>query len=52
LNGAQSLRVDAQALKEVQRQSEAEPRRCDLLIKQLHKIQDNLGHLTLAHLAA
>jgi formate dehydrogenase len=45
-------RVDAQALEEVQRLLGAEPRRRDLLIEYLHKIQDHVGHLSLAHLAA
>ena len=45
-------RVDAQALEEVQRLLGTEPRRRDLLIEYLHKIQDHVGHLSLAHLAA
>jgi formate dehydrogenase beta subunit len=51
--------VDPQALSEVQalleegrRKSGAEPRRRDLLIEQLHEIQDRYGHLSAAHLTA
>jgi len=45
-------RVDARALAEVQRLLGTEPRRRDLLIEHLHKIQDSFGHLSAAHLAA
>lgn len=45
-------RVDAVALEEVQRLLGDEPRRRDLLIEHLHKIQDRFGHLSAAHLAA
>jgi len=45
-------RVDAGALEEVQRLLGNEPRRRDLLIEHLHKIQDSFGHLSAAHLAA
>ncbi|HUG24411.1 NADH-ubiquinone oxidoreductase-F iron-sulfur binding region domain-containing protein [Piscinibacter sp.] len=45
-------RVDPAALEEVQHLLGAEPRRRDLLIEHLHKIQDRFGHLSTAHLAA
>jgi formate dehydrogenase beta subunit len=45
-------RVDPQALIEVQKLLGEEPRRADLLIEHLHKIQDRFGHLSAAHLAA
>src|SRR5215211_5636495 len=45
-------RVDAGALEEVRRLLGDESRRRDLLIEHLHKIQDNFGHLSAAHLAA
>ncbi len=45
-------RVDAQALIDVQQLLGASPRRADLLIEHLHKIQDRFGHLSAAHLAA
>ena len=45
-------RVDPGALEEVQRLLGNEPRRRDLLIEHLHKIQDSFGHLSAAHLAA
>src|SRR3954471_16886184 len=51
--------VDPQALSEVQalleeqeRRTGAEPRRADLLIENLHLINDRYGHLSAAHLAA
>ena len=44
--------VDPQALLEVQALLGEEPRRADLLIEHLHKIQDRYGHLSAAHLAA
>ncbi len=44
--------VDPQALEEVQALLGSEPRRADLLIEHLHKIQDRYGHLSAAHLAA
>ncbi len=51
--------VDPQALSEVQalldearRRSGVEPRRADLLIENLHLIQDRYGRLSAAHLAA
>jgi formate dehydrogenase beta subunit len=43
--------VDPQALQEVQALLGAAPRRADLLIEHLHKIQDRYGHLSAAHLA-
>jgi NADH:ubiquinone oxidoreductase subunit F (NADH-binding)/NADH:ubiquinone oxidoreductase subunit E len=44
--------VDPKALAEVQQLLGDEPRRADLLIEHLHKIQDRYGHLPAAHLAA
>jgi formate dehydrogenase len=44
--------VDPQALLEVQQLLGEQPRRADLLIEHLHKIQDRYGHLPAAHLAA
>jgi len=45
-------RVDASALAEVQRLLGDAPRRRELLIEHLHRLQDALGHLPAAHLAA
>jgi hypothetical protein len=45
-------RVDPQALREVQDLLGDSPRRRDLLIEYLHKIQDRWGALSAAHLAA
>jgi NADH:ubiquinone oxidoreductase subunit F (NADH-binding)/NADH:ubiquinone oxidoreductase subunit E len=45
-------RVDPQALQEVRTLLGAAPRRRDLLIEHLHRIQDRYGHLSAAHLAA
>ena len=45
-------RVGPAALADVQRLLGAEPRRADLLIEHLHKLQDHFGHLSSAHLAA
>ena len=45
-------RVDAGALADVQRLLGSESRRADLLIEHLHKLQDQFGHLSAAHLAA
>ncbi|MEP6557127.1 MAG: NAD(P)H-dependent oxidoreductase subunit E, partial [Burkholderiales bacterium] len=45
-------RVDPAALADVQRLLGDEPRRADLLIEHLHKLQDSFGHLSAAHLAA
>ena len=45
-------RVDPQALRDVQRLLGDQPRRADLLIEHLHKLQDAFGHLSSAHLAA
>jgi formate dehydrogenase len=45
-------RVDPGALEDVQRLLGNESRQRDLLIEHLHKIQDSLGHLSSAHLAA
>ena len=44
--------VDPQALAEVRSLLGDEPRRRDLLIEHLHKIQDRYGHLSAAHLVA
>ena len=44
--------VDPQALEEVRALLGAEPRRRDLLIEHLHKINDRYGHLSAARLAA
>jgi NADH:ubiquinone oxidoreductase subunit E len=44
--------VDAAALEEVRGLLKDEPRRSDLLIEHLHKINDRYGHLSAAHLAA
>ena len=44
--------VDPQALADVQALLADEPRRRDLLIEHLHKIQDRYGHLAAAHLLA
>ena len=44
--------VDAGALEEVQRLLGPDSRQRDLLIENLHKIQDSFGHLSAAHLAA
>ena len=45
-------RVDPEALQVVRKLLGGEPRRPDLLIEHLHKIQDAYGHLSAAHLAA
>ena len=44
--------VEAGALGEVQQLLGSEPRRRDLLIEHLHKIQDKFGHISAAHIAA
>ncbi len=44
--------VDPKAREEVRALLGQEPRRRDLLIEHLHKIQDRYGHLSSAHLAA
>ena len=44
--------VEPQALREVQALLGDAPRRADLLIEHLHRIQDKYGHLSAAHLAA
>jgi formate dehydrogenase beta subunit len=44
--------VDPKALEEVQALLGEAPRRADLLIEHLHRIQDRYGHLSAAHLAA
>jgi len=44
--------VSADALEEVRRLLGDAPRRRDLLIEHLHRIQDALGHIPTAHLAA
>jgi NADH:ubiquinone oxidoreductase subunit F (NADH-binding)/NADH:ubiquinone oxidoreductase subunit E len=45
-------RVDPQALQQVRALLGAAPRRRDLLIEHLHRLQDRYGHLSAAHLAA
>jgi formate dehydrogenase beta subunit len=45
-------RVDPGALQEVRRLLGDAPRRRDLLIEHLHRLQDRFGHLSAAHLAA
>ena len=45
-------RVDPQALAEVQQLLGSSSRQADLLIENLHKVQDRFGHLSAAHLAA
>jgi len=44
--------VDPQALEQLRALLGAAPRRRDLLIEHLHRIQDRYGHLSAAHLAA
>ena len=44
--------VDAQALADVQSLLGTSPRRRDLLIEHLHKIQDRYGHISAAHIVA
>ena len=44
--------VDAKALAEVRQLLGAAPRRRDLLIEHLHKLNDHFGFLPAAHLAA
>ena len=44
--------VEPSALGEVQALLGSEPRRRDLLIEHLHKIQDTFGHVSAAHIAA
>jgi formate dehydrogenase len=44
--------VDPQALAEVRALLGGEPRRADLLIEHLHKLNDRYGHLSARHLAA
>src|SRR3954467_5705836 len=44
--------VDAKAVDEGRALLKDEPRRRDLLIEHLHKINDRYGHLSAAHLAA
>src|SRR5258706_795449 len=44
--------VDPKALEEVKALLGGVPRRADLLIEHLHRIQDRYGHLSAAHLAA
>ena len=44
--------VDAQAIAEVQALLGNAPRRADLLIEHLHRLQDHYGHLSSQHLAA
>jgi formate dehydrogenase len=51
-SGPRGRRVDPAALAEVQAVLGAAPRRRDLLIEHLHRIQDRYGCLSAAHLAA
>src|SRR4051812_2751487 len=44
--------VDAQALQDVRALLGDEPRRADLLIEYLHRIQDRYGHISAAHTVA
>ena len=44
--------VETQSVEEVRALIGGEPRRRDLLIEHLHKINDRYGHLSAAHLAA
>ena len=44
--------VNAEALREVQELLGDAPRRADLLIEHLHRLQDHFGHLSAQHLAA
>ena len=44
--------VDASALEQIQSLLGDEPRRRDLLIEHLHKIQDKFGHISAAHITA
>src|SRR3990170_2816185 len=44
--------VDPKALDEVRKLLGSQPRRRDLLIEHLHRIQDRYGHLSAAHVAA
>ena len=44
--------VDPRALAEVQALLGSEPRRRDLLIEHLHKIQDRYGYISAAHVVA
>jgi formate dehydrogenase beta subunit len=44
--------VDATALEEVRALLKDEPRRPDLLIEHLHKVNDRYGYLSAAHMAA
>ena len=45
-------RVDPRALQDIRKLLGAAPRRRDLLIEHLHRVQDRHGHLSAAHLAA
>src|SRR2546426_9844322 len=44
--------VDPKAREEIQALLKGSPRRRDLLIEYLHRIQDRYGHLSAAHLVA
>ncbi len=44
--------LDAEALNDVQNLLGEEPRRSDLLIEHLHRLQDHFGHLSARHLRA
>src|SRR5215207_774418 len=44
--------VDPQALAEVRQLLGDDPRRADLLIEYLHRVQDNYGHISARHVVA
>ena len=50
--GLKGRGVDPKARAEIRVLLGREPRRRDLLIEHLHRIQDRYGHLSAAHLAA
>ncbi len=50
--GIKGRTVEPSALAQVQALLGSEPRRRDLLIEHLHKIQDQYGHISAAHIAA
>ncbi len=52
LHTLRGRQVDGRALAEIRALLGEEPRRRDLLIEHLHRIQDRFGHLSTAHLAA
>jgi formate dehydrogenase len=50
--GLKGRRVEAKALEEMRALLGAAPRRRDLLIEHLHRVQDRYGHLSAPHVAA